>query len=231
MSVRSYLPKRSPRVGSASQERWPQGWLSVGRSPRQMTFPYRSSSQSRIRGASLMLALILVLPVCGKSALSPPLFAPEELPELVLQQSEVLDPFELDRNRSGYVTTTKPARSPTVDPPTRFEPGLNYYLYRNFFYSARKRRGASNPAGNITVSLTRGLVSGSGGSGSKTPRTSWPASSPGIPGADAYTGLRPWARSCPIRTAPRRRVQLPKRLPRLATGQRGAVDSLGCRAR
>jgi hypothetical protein len=91
----------------------------------------------RIRGAPLwlvlVLVLVLVLAACGNIAIGPPPFAPEDLDELVLQQSEVPDPFVLDRERSGWVTTSRPPRSPTVDTPTRFESAVNYYLYRNFF--------------------------------------------------------------------------------------------------
>lgn len=84
----------------------------------------------KIKGVAVAFLVILASGACRTEDRA--LFPREDLPELVLQPSEVPEPFALDEERSGYVVRGLPSGRPVTPTPGPFEPG-GPYVYRQFF--------------------------------------------------------------------------------------------------
>jgi hypothetical protein len=92
------------------------------------------------------ISLVLLLAACAGPAEAPS-FRPEELPELVLQPSEVPQPYVVAQDRSGYISEAVDEGKPPSSQPVPLEPDSDVYLYRAFYTQPEMARATVIPDG------------------------------------------------------------------------------------
>jgi hypothetical protein len=92
------------------------------------------------------ISLVLLFVSCAGPPEAPS-FRPEELPELVLQPSEVPEPYVVAQARSGYISEAVDQGTPPSHQPIPLEPASEVYLYRAFYTQPEMARATVIPDG------------------------------------------------------------------------------------